>query len=69
MIYHAFYSEITRSTLQFPNSQLQAVGKTNCVTMTAKVSSGNIKNLSIGHEWVFGTVATPTNLQDQNNLE
>ena len=40
-----------------------AEGKTNWVTMTAKVSSGSLKNLSIGQESVFGTVATPTSLQ------
>ena len=37
-------------------------GNTNCACMTAKVSSGSIKNLSIGQESVFGTVAHPTSL-------
>ena len=31
--------------------------------MTANVSSGSLRNLSIGQESVFGTVATPTSLQ------
>ena len=43
-------------------------GNTNCETITAKVSSGSLKNVSMGHEFVFGTVATPTSLHGRGTV-
>lgn len=65
-------SDLSAGTHMVPRTNLACIskslcsyrpdGNTNCACMTAKVSSGSIKNLSIGQESVFGTVAHPTSL-------